>query len=188
MTLSPETLNEACPYATHDEIQYLRTEIPPHLRKGSHIVMIGAGPGVLLFPLLESKKAAGWNICVIDIVSVQYAKRHYQLGRPIVQKNAERIEWIEGRDSYDVGMSCDFNVKLLIVDGDHSERGVRRDMEAWLPHMAKDSFVFFHDYDYTGTRWEHDCLPTVKVSVDEVMTGWKQIKRIGCSAVYRRSK
>lgn len=44
-----------------------------------------------------------------------------------------------------------FRISLLFVDGDHSEVSVNADLEAWLPHVKKNGFVVFHDYDsHTG--------------------------------------
>lgn len=36
-------------------------------------------------------------------------------------------------------------VGLLWVDGDHSYKGVKRDMACWLPHLRPDATVAFHD-------------------------------------------
>ena len=187
--LTPEKLNEFCTYATLDEIQFMREEMPKLLSTKARIVMIGAGPGVLVFPLLEHKKANQWNITIIDRDSVHYARQHYLSGSNWVAARSQFIEWIEGEDSFEVGKDWSGVVDLLIVDGDHSDSGVRRDMEAWLPHMAKAGYVFFHDYEYTGTQWDGQGLPCVKPAVDEVMrTGWKQVCRVGCSALYRKVK
>lgn len=37
-------------------------------------------------------------------------------------------------------------VGLLFVDGDHTETGVRADVEAWTPHLAKRHTLVFDDY------------------------------------------
>jgi len=36
-------------------------------------------------------------------------------------------------------------VSLLWIDGDHSEQGVRRDFECWLPSLVDDSVIAFDD-------------------------------------------
>lgn len=38
-------------------------------------------------------------------------------------------------------------VGLLFVDGDHSEKAVREDVEAWLPHLAPSAVVILDDLD-----------------------------------------
>lgn len=37
-------------------------------------------------------------------------------------------------------------VGLLFIDGDHRYEAVKRDFEAWLPHVAPGGVVAFHDY------------------------------------------
>jgi hypothetical protein len=36
-------------------------------------------------------------------------------------------------------------VRLLWIDGDHSEAGVRRDLACWLPKLHPDATIAFHD-------------------------------------------
>lgn len=189
MTLTVEELNERCTYATPDEIAYMREKMVPRLGFQENIVMIGAGPGVLLFPLLETPAWLIWRVFVIDLNTVQYAKEHLSQGNTCVANAAENITWFEGVDSYHVGKSWDLGpVDFLIVDGDHSDRGVRRDMEAWLPHIAHGGYVFFHDYEYTGTQWEGQDLVNVKPAVDEVMNeeGWEVVDRVGSSIIFKK--
>jgi predicted O-methyltransferase YrrM len=38
-----------------------------------------------------------------------------------------------------------FSVGLLWIDGDHSYRGVKRDIACWLPHLRPDATIAFHD-------------------------------------------
>jgi predicted O-methyltransferase YrrM len=41
-------------------------------------------------------------------------------------------------------------VGLLWIDGDHSYEGVKRDFEAWRPHVAESGVIAFHDADSEG--------------------------------------
>jgi predicted O-methyltransferase YrrM len=50
-------------------------------------------------------------------------------------------------------------VGLLFIDGMHTYEGVMADIGAWLPHMAPDGLVTFHDYG--------DQFPGVIKAVDE---------------------
>lgn len=56
-------------------------------------------------------------------------------------------------------------VGLLFVDGDHSYPGVKGDIEAWEPHLARRAWVCFHDYN-KGRKEEHD-YPGAIQAVDE---------------------
>ncbi|GMU36366.1 MAG: class I SAM-dependent methyltransferase [Planctomycetia bacterium] len=37
-------------------------------------------------------------------------------------------------------------IRVLLIDADHSFEGVRRDFEAWWPHVAPGGLIVFHDY------------------------------------------
>lgn len=53
-------------------------------------------------------------------------------------------------------------VGLLFVDGDHSEEGARRDIEAWAPHLSPDARIAVDDYG-------HPDWPGVKTAVDKLV-------------------
>jgi len=191
--LTPEILNKKCPYITDDELEWMRSTAPTLIPPDAVVVMIGSGPGMLIFSLLDSEKSPDWDITIIDLNSIQWAKAHYGMAKPFVAAYVPKITWIEGRDSYDVGIGWDENkqIDLLIIDGDHTEAGVRRDMEAWLPHVSMKGIVFHHDYLFEGTRWEdkgREIYPEVQPFVDEVMkeNKWEAIWRGGCSKVLRK--
>jgi predicted O-methyltransferase YrrM len=58
-------------------------------------------------------------------------------------------------------------VNFLFIDGDHSYSQVKYDHLTYLPHMATDGIVAFHDVKYHKDLWE--------VGV-EVSLYWKKIK------------
>ena len=41
-------------------------------------------------------------------------------------------------------------ISLLFIDGDHTYKGVKKDIESWYPFVKKDGVIFFHDCDDTG--------------------------------------
>jgi predicted O-methyltransferase YrrM len=41
-------------------------------------------------------------------------------------------------------------ISLLFIDGDHSYKGCKRDIDAWFPHVKKGGVIFFHDCDESG--------------------------------------
>jgi len=71
-------------------------------------------------------------------------------------------------------------IDFLWVDGDHSYRGVKQDIEDWVPLVKKNSIICFHDY-----RDE----PDVKKAVDELVASKtiKFIKTEGCIYMARRN-
>jgi hypothetical protein len=59
------------------------------------------------------------------------------------------------------GISRSMEVGLLYVDGDHTEEGARRDIEAWAPHLAPGAVIAVDDYghpDWPGVGRAVDAL------------------------------
>jgi FkbM family methyltransferase len=61
---------------------------------------------------------------------------------------------------------------LLIVDGDHSAKGVARDFERYAPLVRKGGFILFDDYDVP--EW-----PAIKTFVDEEVAGRSELGFLG---------
>lgn len=41
----------------------------------------------------------------------------------------------------------ELEINVLLIDGDHSYQGCKRDIDAWLPFMKKNGVIMFHDCD-----------------------------------------
>lgn len=52
-----------------------------------------------------------------------------------------------------LGMKFD----LIFIDGDHSEEGIKTDVEAWLPVLKQGGLICGHDYykEHEGPHWVH---------------------------------
>ena len=69
-------------------------------------------------------------------------------------------------------------VNLLFVDAAHDEASVRADVEAWLPHIAPDGVLAFHDSDFEG----------VAAVIDDLLgDGWEITHAQGSLAAMKRS-
>jgi hypothetical protein len=57
--------------------------------------------------------------------------------------------------SQDVGPGWALPIDLLLIDGDHSEEGVRRDWDLFSPHVRPGGHAIFHDAraDVDGHGW-----------------------------------
>jgi Methyltransferase domain len=55
-----------------------------------------------------------------------------------------RVEWIE-EFSYEAVKQWNKEIDFLLIDGDHSEAGVKRDWNDWSRFVAKRGVVVFHD-------------------------------------------
>ena len=60
-------------------------------------------------------------------------------------------------------------VGLLFIDGNHAYEAVRKDFEAWRPHLAERSFVAFHDSNQSG--------PTRLLR--EIITDYDELRPVG---------
>lgn len=40
-----------------------------------------------------------------------------------------------------------WKISVLFIDGDHSYKGCKADIDAWFPHMKEHGVIFFHDCD-----------------------------------------
>jgi predicted O-methyltransferase YrrM len=97
--------------------------VDPHT---SGSLQLRAGPGLDTFPQFQRNMAA---IDVADRVE------------PHVTVSAQAAAEYGGRP-----------VGLLFVDGNHSERAVVEDGQAWAPHLADGCFVAFDDFAWSGVR------------------------------------
>lgn len=81
-------------------------------------------------------------------------------------------------DSPTIGKAFKQPVGFLFIDGDHTEAGVSADVAAWLPKVAPDGFVAFHDMNSPGV------LATIRKSLGD----WQQVEALRLLAVYTRKE
>jgi predicted O-methyltransferase YrrM len=64
-------------------------------------------------------------------------------------------------------------VGLMHIDGDHSENGVRADVEAWLPHLTPGAVLAFDDYRkaWSGVRAAVTAFVEAGVLTEPVIEG-----------------
>jgi spermidine synthase len=174
-------VNGFAPYATDDELEWM-AEFGKTLKPSSQVVMLGAGPGVLLLALKEHNRDLSAH--VVDIAGHDYV-RHY-----LKDMQGEENVTYEIGDSTIAGQGWeDPLIDLLIVDTDHTEDTTTHEIETWMPHVRTGGIIFFHDYDAVGTRFEHqEQYPGVKVAVDAMMSRYKLVARIGCSIIYQKRR
>lgn len=185
MTLSPSRQvaisRQLCCVEDIDLLQEIIAEIQPELT-----VIIGAGSGTMSLGWLEVSTPETM------LVSVDISENNLEW---------ERKAWIAGGwgemplntgqligDSSYVGRHWHalwkgIPIDLLIIDGDHSESGVRKDLEAWLPHMWSRAAVMLHDYD---AQIAPEVYPGVKVAADDLMLDWVFRGKQGWSAWWTR--
>ena len=65
--------------------------------------------------------------------------------RAMVETASYPVVRLVNLSSEQVAPAWDKLIGLLWLDGDHAYAGVKRDFECWLPHLAPDAIVAFHD-------------------------------------------
>lgn len=177
-------LNRALPYATEDELSFLR-ELP--LDQYNNIVMIGAGPGIMALAMLEGKAIhPTFTIIDWDQNNIDYTKSHLR------SIHVDYVRCILSDSAFASEHFQDDSIDLLIVDGDHSKRGVLRDIDAWWGKIKIGGMLFFHDYLERPTGFRGDApwkLGGVAQAIAELLAdGYplNLVDNVGISAVYRK--
>lgn len=181
-----QKLNATLPYALPEELEFIRQEALK-LGANNQIVMIGAGPAVFALAALE-KHPDPPKMTIVDVDSFYYAEAHMR-GASI---DLSKVEFRAG-DSSTVGLiwQMDNPIDLLIVDGDHSYRGVLKDLRAWGPHLKVGGILFCHDvywreggFGGSGEWLLADCF--LAIEEECVFKDWEYIGRIGIGEAYRK--
>lgn len=174
-------VNNMAHYATDEELEWM-AKYGKRLSDEDQVVMLGAGPGVLLLALKEHNKSL--KATVIDHIRTEYTIAYLSDMGALDNVHSIVAESHEIGETWDGGL-----IKLLIVDTDHTERTLRKEINAWIDHVDKENgMIFFHDYDAKGTWFERqEQYPYVKEVCDEKMPklGWKKIDRVGTAAIYQ---
>ena len=181
-----EKLNASLPYALPEELEFIRQE-SLKLTQDNQIVMIGAGPAVFALAALEQHPSPP-NMTIIDLETFYYAEAHMR-GAGI---DIDMVEFRTG-DSSSIGLiwQTEKPIDLLIVDGDHSYRGVLKDLRAWGPQLKVGGVCFVHDiywrvggFNGSGEWLLADCA--LAVEEECAVKGWEFLGRIGIGEAYRK--
>lgn len=166
-------LNSTIPYATESELVFLAgLEV-------ENVVMLGAGPGVMLLAVRETNRDVESWVIDKDPQALYYTNVHME-GIGLYTHSVEA-------DSAEVAKQFKDNfVDLLIVDADHSYEAVKRDLVEWWPKVKEFGYVFLHDYDADGTEFaDKERYPGVKQAVKEFFgeRPHKIVTRVGTAIV-----
>ena len=164
---------------------YLVYNIARSLKDNAIIVEIGAFKGKSTCFIAEGIRSKNCKFYTIDPWSNDGMKGGNQDIFNDFLKNTEsykdKIIPLRGY-SYEIRKNWpeDKKIDFLWIDGDHSYKGVTRDIQDWIPLVKNNGFVCFHDY-----RDE----PDVKRAVDEITKNRtiRFVKTEGCIYMARRN-
>ena len=193
--MKAKELNAALPYATEDEVDWL-TDWAKNCLGSLYtpiVVMLGAGPGIMTLALRDGA-VVSINLYLVDIdeMMFEYTRAHLKTDDFLLDHRIS-LHCICG-DSYDLGKNwwsdqakC---IDLLIIDADHSYGAVRKDIQAWWPHVRNGGLVFFHDClerdgGFNGSGpWKESGV--VRAIEDERKSSWVFVGSVGISQIYKK--
>ena len=164
---------------------HLVCKIANSLKDNSVIVEIGAFKGKSTCFIAEGIGSKNCEFYTIDIWFNDGMQEDRQDVFADFLKNIgpykDKIKPLRGY-SYEVRKNWPNSRKIdfLWIDGDHSCKGVKRDIQDWIPLVKKNGIICFHDY-----RDE----PDVKKAVDEISENGtiRFIKTEGCIYMAKRN-
>lgn len=172
------SLAKAFGYLYTDEVDLLQ-ELSSGLAAGAVVVNIGAGAGTSGLAIIEANP--GVELTTIDISEggplggLQNEKNAFS-GAGMELKHRQILSGsIEAASSFD-----DNSIDMLIIDDDHTEAYLRREIVAWLPKVRAGGLIGFHDYD--AINWAG-----VKRAVDELMEGHKPAREAATYKFFLKS-
>lgn len=118
------------------------------------VVNIGGNVGTSAIAILEARKDA--YIWSVDRNPCPEEKKNAVAAFGV--ERAGRIVRLLG-DSSSIGRQFPVKIDCLVIDGDHTQAGCRKDLFAWMGKVKPGGLIFFHDYD-------HKKAPGVTVVVD----------------------
>jgi len=75
-------------------------------------------------------------------------------------------------------------VSLVLVDGNHWEEYVRKDIAIYSRLIWREGYMLFHDF---GEQQLPDVYPTVDAKlVRALMSHWEELPTVGCLGIFRR--
>lgn len=154
------------------------------LKPGSTVVEIGLQFGRSTSIALQVAKESGLTYIGIDPFTDPPDARDawIKLANRIYPGNFILLE----RRSGECGQVLLGEVNLALIDGDHTEGGVRIDCQLLMPRIAVGGYLLFHDYSRESLP---DVYPTVNSEmVAAIMAGgeWEEEPTVGCLGIWRK--
>jgi len=159
----------------------------------SSIVEIGVAEGVSAIALRQRMSEDG-TLYLIDpfhlsrIPVFNFTKRAAH--RAVGSVTRGKTVWIQNFSSK-TSQSWNKPIDLLLIDGDHSEEGVRLDWAEWSPFVVPGGIVIFHDARLFEGGWTTPDNGPVKLVDDlfrrQMIPGWEIVEEIHSLVVVKRS-
>jgi hypothetical protein len=158
----------------------------------SSLVEIGVAEGVSAIALRQVMAADGtlhlidpFHLSRIPILNFTRRTAHRLVG----SRDRGSIVWIE-QFSSDAVRTWSSPIDFLLIDGDHTGNGVRRDWNDWNRFVVPGGIVIFHDARLFECGWTNQEYGPIKLVDDlfrvQEITGWKIVEEIHSLVVVKR--
>jgi hypothetical protein len=158
------------------------------------LVEIGVAEGVSALAVREVMAENG-KLYLIDpfhlsrIRALNFMKRAAH--RAVESCSRGSVIWIE-KFSSKAAPNWEAGIDFLLIDGDHSEGGVRRDWEQWNRFVVPGGIVLFHDARLFKDGWTTPEYGPVKL-VDDLfrrnrVSGWSIVEQVDSIVVVERTE
>jgi hypothetical protein len=158
----------------------------------SSLVEIGVAEGVSALAAREVM-AENATLFLIDpfhlsrVPALNFVKRAAH--RAVEACPRGRVQWIE-KFSHDAVKGWNTTLDFLLIDGDHSEAGVRRDWDEWSPFVQLGGVTVFHDARVFDGGWPSAAYGPVKLTNaifrENPVPGWKLVDEVDSLVVAQR--
>jgi len=164
----------------HEDVDLIQ-ELVGKLSKSRYVevVDLGAGSGTTALSVLCARPKK------IRVITIDHDQKTLRWPERVAINVGRREDW-RGilADSVEAAKRFETNsVDLLLVDTDHTYETTKRELEAWLPKIRKDGYIWLHDYGVAsewGWRKSVPEVPGVKQAVEEaVVAGELELVEIG---------
>lgn len=158
------------------------------------IVEIGVAEGVSALAIREEMDGRG-TLFLIDpyhlsrMRALNFERRAAH--RAVESCKRGRVVWIE-KFSYEAARLWRKPLDFLMIDGDHSEAGVRKDWHDWSPFVESSGIAVLHDARIFQGGWTDSGYGPVKLVDDLFRTNptpeWRIVDEVDSLVVTERSR
>ena len=176
MPLTSESLAISRQFCCIDDISLIK-RVVISLQSGL-VVILGSGAGTMSLAVLETRPTLTIGLLTVDHKEESLAYERESWKAACKENPFNVVQSL--KDSSQAGRDFPRSVDFLVIDSDHTEWGVEKDLRAWMKHIKTNGHIMLHDYT--------DIYPGTKISADRMLVEpmWKVITTEGWSRLYQK--
>ena len=155
-------LSQAHRMLSIEEIDFIKKYVS-RLPKKSTLINIGAGFGTSALAMLEVLPDA-------FIFSIDPKSSLAEIDNVAEAGYSNQVKRLLSK-SQDIAWPKSIKVNAVFVDGCHTEKDVKCDIEIYKPTVRENGLMFFHDYGHPNYAPDH----LMSKVIDEMMNDWQRL-------------